>query len=165
MYFNNDSFFTLSEKSGPQLEEFIEEEKILELIEFCLNIFLLQNFVKMDNFNNNYNQEDIYIIYQESYMVLQKLYENLILKLLYNENYNKSNNKEKNNEAIDKFINDFFIFIQKPKNNEQIINKINDNILLIYKGLYNSISIIINLLYKNEDSSQEGPQIYNFEKH
>ena len=163
MYFNNDSFFTLSEKSGPQLEEFIEEEKILELIEFCLNIFLLQNFVKMDNFNNNYNQEDIYIIYQESYMVLQKLYENLILKLLYNENYNKSNNKEKSNEAIDKFINDFFIFIQKPKNNEQIINKINDNILLIYKGLYNSISIIINLLYKNEDSSQEGPQIYNFE--
>ena len=163
MYFNNDSFFTLSEKSGPQLEEFIEEEKILELIEFCLNIFLLQNFVKMDNFNNNYNQEDIYIIYQESYMVLQKLYENLILKLLYNENYNKSNNKEKSNEAIDKFINDFFIFIQKPKNNEQIINKINDNILLIYKGLYNSISTIINLLYKNEDSSQEGPQIYNFE--
>ena len=163
MYFNNDSFFALSEKSGPELEEFIEEEKILELIEFCLNIFMLQNFVKMDNFSNNYNQEDIYIIYQESYMVLQKLYENLILKLLYNENYNKLNNKEKNNETIDKFINDFFIFIQKPKNNEQIIDKINDNMLSIYKGLYNSINIIINLIYKNEDSSQEGPQIYNFE--
>ena len=119
MYFNNDSFFALSEKSGPELEEFIEEEKILELIEFCLNIFLLQNFVKMDNFSNNYNQEDIYIIYQESYIVLQKLYENLILKLLYNENYNKLNNKEKNNETIDKFINDFSFLFKSQK----IMNK------------------------------------------
>ena len=163
IYFNNDSFFALSEKSGPELEEFIEEEKILELIEFCLNIFLLQNFVKMDNFNNNSNQEDIYLIYQESYIVLQKLYENLILKLLFNENYNKINNKEKINETIDKFINDFFIFIQKPKNNEKIINKINDNMISIYEGLYNSINIIMNLLNNNEDLSQEEPQLYNYE--
>ena len=34
VYFNNDSFFTFSQKTSEELDEFIEEEKILELIEF-----------------------------------------------------------------------------------------------------------------------------------
>ena len=45
VYFNNDSFFTLSQKTSEELDEFIEEEKILELIEFSLIIFLLQYFI------------------------------------------------------------------------------------------------------------------------
>jgi hypothetical protein len=98
-YFNNDSFFTLSQKTSEELDDFIEEEKILELIEFSLIIFLLQYFIRNNNNNSNCNslnssttkdntndnnnvsnsEEDIIKIFQESYLVLQKIYENLIL--------------------------------------------------------------------------------------
>ena len=54
-YFNNDSFFTLSQKTSEELDDFIEEEKILELIEFSLIIFLLQYFIRNNNNNNNCN--------------------------------------------------------------------------------------------------------------
>jgi hypothetical protein len=162
-YFNNDSFFTLSQKTSEELDDFIEEEKILELIEFSLIIFLLQYFIRNNNNNSNCNslnssttkdntndnnnvsnsEEDIIKIFQESYLVLQKIYENLILELLFNENFNKSQKNENKNEICEKYINEFFIFMQKPKNNEQIINKINENIYLIIKGLSKSIKIIL----------------------
>ena len=206
IYFNNDSFFSLNQKVTPIIEEFIEEEKILELIEFSLIIFLLQHFIKNndhndnDNENNNCNEnndnnnninnnnttsnnnndnnkvienspnffeEDINTIFQECCLILQKLYENLILKLLFDENYNKLNKIEIKNEISEKYINEFFIFMQKPKNNEQIINKINDNINIIIKGLYNSIQLIINYLKitnnKLEEASKEDPELLNFE--
>ena len=174
IYFNNDSFFSLNQKVPPLLEEFIEEEKILELIEFSNIIFLLQYFIKNDNndkdINNNENlpyEEDINTIFQECYLILQKLYENLILKMLFNENYNKIKKNENKNEISEKYINEFFIFMQKPKNNEQIINKINDNNTIIIKGLFNSIQIIINYLKitnnKLEEASKEDPELLNFE--
>ena len=72
IYFNNDSFFTLTQKTTEELDDFIEEEKILELIEFSLIIFQLHFFIK----NNNDNEENIIKIFQESYLVLQKIYEN-----------------------------------------------------------------------------------------
>ena len=203
IYFNNDSFFSLNKKVTQSLEEFIEEEKILELIEFSLIIFLLQHFIKniniqddisnennnneisnnIDNSNSNNNnsnnniinenstnlalEEEINTIFQECYLILQKLYENLILKLLFNENLNKINKVENRNEICEKYINEFFIFMQKPKSNEEIINKINDNISIIIKGLYNSIQIIINYLKitnnKLEEASKEDPELLNFE--
>ena len=193
IYFNNDSFFSLNKKVSTLLEEFIEEEKILELIEFSLIIFLLKHFIKSKNFqnensnNNNNNEknkndnnktinddknfssldENINTIFQECYLILQKLYENLILKLLFNENFNKINKIENKNEIIERYINEFFIFMQKPKSNEQIINKINDNISTIIKSLYNSIKIIINYLKitnnKLEEESKEDPELLNFE--
>ena len=193
IYFNNDSFFSLNKKVSPLLEEFIEEEKILELIEFSLIIFLLQHFIKnnknneeegnnMENNKNNNNvknnaindnknnlslEENINSIFQECFLILQKLYENLILKLLFNENYNKLKKIENKNEICEKYINEFFIFMQKPKNNEQIINKINDNISTIIKCLFNSIQIIINYLKitnnKLEEASKEDPELLNFE--
>ena len=174
IYFNNDSFFSLNQKVSPLLEEFIEEEKILELIEFSNIIFLLQYFIKNDNndkdINNNENlpyEEDINTIFQECYLILQKLYENLILKMLFNENDNKKKKIENKNEISEKYINEFFIFMQKPKNNEQIINKINDNNTIIIKGLFNSIQIIINYLKitnnKLEEASKEDPELLNFE--
>ena len=207
IYFNNDSFFSLNKKVPPHLEEFIEEEKILELIEFSLIIFLLQHFIKYNdnvdndntnngnestNINSNENtnnniinnnninnnivngnstnlnfEEDINSIFQECYLILQKLYENLILKLLFDENFNKLKKIDIKNEISEKYINEFFIFMQKPKNNEQIINKINDNINIIIKGLYNSIQIIINYLKitnnKLEEASKEDPELLNFE--
>ena len=183
IYFNNDSFFSLNQKVAPLLEEFIEEEKILELIEFSLIIFLLQHFLKNENIinennidNNNGNdivneisekEEDIISVFNDSYLVLQKLYENLILKMLFNENINKLKKIEDKNEICEKYINEFFIFVQKPKNYEEIINKINDNISIIIKGLYNSTQIIINYLKetnnKLEEASKEDPELLNFE--
>ena len=177
IYFNNDSFFSLNQKVPPLIEEFIEEEKILELIEFSNIIFLLQYFIKNDennNINNNNEnnlsqayEEDINTIFQECYLILQKLYENLILQLLFNENYNKLKKIDNKNEISEKYINEFFIFMQKPKNNEQIINKINENNTIIIKGLYNTIQIIINYLKvtntKLEEASKEDPELLNFE--
>jgi len=182
IYFNNDSFFSLNQKVTPILEEFIEEEKILELIEFSLIIFLLQHFIKTENNIENENgngngndirneiwenEEGIISVFNDSYLVMQKLYENLILKMLFNENINKVKNLEDKNEICEKYINEFFIFVQKPKNCEEIINKINDNISMIIKGLYNSTQIIINYLKetnnKLEEASKEDPELLNFE--
>ena len=180
VYFNNDSFFTLNQKTSEELDQFIEEEKILELIEFSIIIFLLQHFVKnnnnslnnktKDDANNNINpntDEDIIKIFQESYLVLQKIYENLILELLFNENFNKSQTNENKNEICEKYINEFFIFMQKPKSNEQIINKINENIYLIIKGLSKSITIILENVkssgIKLDEAYKEDPELINFE--
>ena len=180
VYFNNDSFFTLNQKTSEELDQFIEEEKILELIEFSIIIFLLQHFVKnnnnslnnktKDDANNNINpntDEDIIKIFQESYLVLQKIYENLILELLFNENFNKSQTNEIKNEICEKYINEFFIFMQKPKNNEQIINKINENIYQIIKGLSKSITIILENVkssgIKLDEAYKEDPELINFE--
>ena len=186
IYFNNDSFFSLNQKSPEELEEFIEEEKILELIEFSIIIFLLQYFIK--NNNNNYNnnslnnnttkdntndnnvsnsEEEIIQIFQESYLVLQKIYENLILQLLFNENFNKAKKSEDKNEICEKYINEFFIFTQKPKSNEQIINKINENIYLIIKGLFKSVKLILEYLklsgIKFDEANKEDPELIKFE--
>ena len=182
IFFNNDSFFSLTEKVPPLLEEFIEEEKIFELIEFSLIIFLLQHFIRYENNinevnrNNNgnniinemaNNEEGIINIFNECYLVLQKLYENIILKMLFNENINKIKKVEEKNEICEKYINEFFIFVQKPKNNDEIINKINDNITKIIKGLYNSIQIILIYLKssnnKLEEASKEDPELLNIE--
>ena len=186
IYFNNDSFFSLNQKSPEEIEEFIEEEKILELIEFSLIIFLLQYFIKNNNnnfINNSLNnnttkdntndnnisnsEEEIIQIFQECYLVLQKIYENLILQLLFNENFNKAKKSEDKNEICEKYINEFFIFIQKPKSNEQIINKINENIYLIIKGLFKSIKLILEYLklsgIKFDEANKQDPQLINFE--
>ena len=177
IYFNNDSFFSLNQKTTEELEQFVEQEKIVELIDFSIIIFLLQYFIKNNNSNtnstkdnsndNNASEEDIINIFQECYWVLQKLYENVILKLLFNENYNKSKKTENSNEICEKYINEFFIFMKKPQNNEQIIQKINENIYLIIKGLYKSIKIIRNYLkmtnIKFEEASKEDPELLKFE--
>ena len=180
IYFNNDSFFTLTQKTTEELDDFIEEEKILELIEFSLIIYQLHYFIKNnnkensdDNNNDNNqindinNEENIIKIFQESYLVLQKIYENLILKLLFNENFNKKQKSENRNEICEKYINEFFIFMQKPKNNEQIINKINENIYLIIKGLSKSIKIILENIkssgIKLDEAYKEDPELINIE--
>ena len=180
IYFNNDSFFSLSQKTTEELEQFIDEEKIVELIDFSIIIFLLQYFIKSSNSNTNStkdnsndnndnttSEENIINIFQECYWVLQKLYENLILKLLFNENYNKSKKAENVNEICEKYINEFFIFVKKPQNNEQIIKKINENIYLIIKGLYKSIKIIINYLklsnIKFGEINKDDPELLKFE--
>ena len=180
IYFNNDSFFTLTQKTTEELDDFIEEEKILELIEFSLIIYQLHYFIKNnkeentdDNSNDNNhindinNEDNIIKIFQESYLVLQKIYENLILKLLFNENFNKKQKSENRNEICEKYINEFFIFMQKPKNNEQIINKINENIYLIIKGLSKSIKIILENIkssgIKLDEAYKEDPELINIE--
>lgn len=176
----------MNQKSPEEIEEFIEEEKILELIEFSLIIFLLQYFIKNNNnnfINNSLNnnttkdntndnnisnsEEEIIQIFQECYLVLQKIYENLILQLLFNENFNKAKKSEDKNEICEKYINEFFIFTQKPKSNEQIINKINENIYLIIKGLFKSIKLILEYLklsgIKFDEANKQDPQLINFE--
>ena len=80
IYFNNDSFFSLSQKTTEELEQFIDEEKIVELIDFSIIIFLLQYFIKSSNSNTNStkdnsndnndnttSEENIINIFQECY--------------------------------------------------------------------------------------------------
>ena len=130
----------------------------------------LNNNTTKDNTNDinmSNSEEEVIQIFQECYLVLQKIYENLILQLLFNENFNKAKKNEDKNEICEKYINEFFIFTQKPKNNEQIINKINENIYLIIKGLSKSIKLILEYLklsgIKFDEANKENPELIKFE--
>ena len=175
IYFNNDSFFTLNKKVDDDVEEFIEQEKIFELIEFSIVIFLLYFSIKNNITENNNSENDgdegggnklyekeINNIFHNSFFILQKLYENIILKLLFNENYNKQNKIISKNEISEKCINEFYIFTQKPKNNLQIIAKINDNIAQIIKGLNNCNKIILNYIKSTNAQIEENKEIKEF---
>ena len=130
----------------------------------------LNNNTTKDNTNDinmSNSEEEVIQIFQECYLVLQKIYENLILQLLFNKNFNKAKKNEDKNEICEKYINEFFIFTQKPKNNEQIINKINENIYLIIKSLSKSIKLILEYLklsgIKFDEANKENPELIKFE--
>ena len=84
-----------------KVEEFLEEEKCCEIIEFCLILFILHLImgVKIKH-TEVINDEDMESIYGEVCFVLNKLRENIMLHLLYNENYKNENDKIKNNNNI-----------------------------------------------------------------
>ena len=147
--------------------EIMEELKIFEIIEFSLLIFLFQIILEVKiEYLDNFNEDDIIIIYQDSYLALQKLYEIIILILLINENNNnKKNNKEQNLDNISfeslcsKYIKEFYKFEDKPNSNEDIINIINENITSILKILFNSCNILFGYLisFKKNSGNLEFP--------
>ena len=127
----------------------MEELKIFEIIELSLIIFILHIILEVKiEYIDNFNEDDILIVYQDAYLVIQKLYEIIILMLLLNER-----NNYKKDAKISESINEFYKFDPKPKNNEQIINTINENISLILKLLLNSVYILFdNLIVFKKDS-------------
>jgi len=104
------------------------------------------------------NDEDMEVIYGEACFVLDKLRENVMLKLLFNENYknemekvkNKNiiNNENKNNgnnisfeSVCSKYIKKYFKDTKKSQKN--IINTLNNNLEIIFQRLYNAINILL----------------------
>ena len=141
-----------------KVEEFLEEEKCCEIIEFCLILFILHLImgVKIKH-TEVINDEDMESIYGEVCFVLNKLRENIMLHLLYNENYKNENDKIKNNNNINndkkirsnisfetvcvRYIKDYFKDAKKTQKN--ILNDLNNNLEIIFQRLYNAINILL----------------------
>lgn len=172
-FFNHISVFELHKRANYALSKFIEDEKICELINFNILLFLFDNVFKQDEKKYNFlNDNTINIIYQNCYFILKKLYTNLMLKLLYNDIYIKENNKYKstenilykagNNSTFDinnymlqneasfeilcfKYVKEFFKDNIKLKN-QNIIENINYNLREAYKCLSELVNIILTAL-------------------
>ena len=137
------------------IPEIMEELKIVEIIELSLILFILHIILEVKiEYIDNFNEDDILIIYQDVYLIIQKLYEIIILMLLLNER-----NNYKKDAKISESINEFYKFDPKPKNNEQIINIINENISLILKLLFNSVYILFEnlIIFKKDSGNLEYP--------
>ena len=165
---NNNNTNNTNNTYNNSILEIMEELKIFEIVDFSLIIFIFHIILEAKiEYLDNYNEDDILIIYQDSYLVLQKLYEIIILMLLLNENNNnkKNNNKEKDLENISfeslcsKYIREFYKFEHKPINYEEIINKINENISSILKKLFNSCNTLFGylILFKKDSGNLEFP--------
>ena len=143
--------------------EIMEELKIFEIVEFSLVLFILHIILEAKiEYMDSFNEDDILIIYQDSYLALQKLYEIIILMLLFNEKNSKNLNLNNNisfESLCSKYIKEYYKFDPKPNSNEEIINKINENIFLCLKILFNSCNILfVNLiLFKKESGNLEFP--------
>ena len=140
------------------LDAFIEEEKCCEIIEFHLILFILHIMFGIKiQYIELITDEDKENIYAEICFVLHKMLENIMLKLLYNENNNKNgnNNKKKQiNIIIDtknsnisyesvcsRYVKDYFQDIKKPQN--KIILELNNNLKIIFQRLYNAVEILL----------------------
>ena len=139
-----------------KIDEFLDEEKCCEIIEFGLILFIVHLlFGAKIQYTELINDEDIEILYGEICFVLHKMIENVMLKLLFNENYNKSNakNEKKENEKknsnnsisfesiCSRYVKDYFKGEEKSQN--KIISDLNTNLSIIFQRLYNSINILL----------------------
>ena len=184
--FNN--YIQISKK----VDEFMEEEKCCEIIEFSLILFILHlMFGAKIQYTEFVNDEDMEIIYGEICFVLHKMIENIMLKLLYNENYNKNNinnsinnkkEKNKNNKSnsisfesvCSRYVKDYFKGAEKTQN--KIINELNSNLSIIFQRLYNAVNILmlnftkVKIYTNNTDNPDEiesyflGLLDYNFQQ-
>ena len=179
-FFNHDSVFDLIQQRNDNyfndiLISYLDQLKIFEFIEMDLILFIMHiiSEIKIE-YIDNFSEDDIFIIYKDSLLVLQKFYEIIILIILYNDLYNKKDinnadindeNKNINKDSISfeslclKYVKDFFKFSQKPNNLEKIIEKINENTSLINKSLFNSTIILYGnlVLFKNYSNNIENP--------
>ncbi len=74
--------------------EFLDQLKIFENVELSLILFIMHIILEAKiEFMDSFNEDDILSIYHDSYSVIQKLYEIIILMILFNDNYNNSNKK------------------------------------------------------------------------
>ena len=163
-YFSlHESIFSKKYKSGiipnpmiKKVDEFLEEEKCCEIVEFTIILFILHLIMGAKIKHTEYiNDEDMESIYGEACFVLDKLRENIMLKLLYNENFNNENekkiniinNNKKNSNNISfesvcsRYIKDYFK--DGNKTQKSIINDLNNNLEIIFQRLYNAINILL----------------------
>ena len=162
------SMFDIKENDGNNnIQETMEELKIFEIVQLNFVLFILHIILeaKMD-FIDNFNEDDILIVYQESYLALQKLYEIIILMLLFNEYNSKSNSNSisnTNNNSLEnlcsQYVQEYYKFEQKPTNIEEIIYKINENIFSTLKILFNCCNILFGnlILFKKDSGNLEFP--------
>ena len=156
------------------LAEFLDELKIFEIVELSFILFIMHIILEAKiEYLDNFNEDDILTIYHDSYSVVKKLYEIIILIVLFNDNYKNQNKKkadesksnDKNSNSISfeslclKYANDFYKFLQRPNNNEQILNKINENISSINKKIFNACTVLFGnlILFKNDSGNLESP--------
>ena len=183
-FFNHDSVFDLIQQRNDNyfndiLISYLDQLKIFEFIEMDLILFIMHiiSEIKIE-YIDNFSEDDIFIIYKDSLLVLQKFYEIIILIILSNDLYNKKNaktgdmsdenkNKNDNKDSISfetlclKYVKDFYKFSQKPNDLEKIIEKINENVSIINKSLFNSTIILYGnlVLFKNYSNNIENPDI------
>ena len=183
-FFNHDSVFDLIQQRNDNyfndiLISYLDQLKIFEFIEMDLILFIMHiiSEIKIE-YIDNFSEDDIFIIYKDCLLVLQKFYEIIILIILSNDLYNKKNvktedmsdenkNKNDNKDSISfeslclKYVKDFFKFSQKPNDLEKIVEKINENVSVINKSLFNSTIILYGnlVLFKNYSNNIENPDI------
>ena len=179
---NNDiieNIFNNNLQISKKVDEFMEEEKCCEVIEFSLILFIMHlMFGAKIQYTEFVNDEDMEIIYGEICFVLHKIIENIMLKLLYNENYNKNNNsinnkkeKNKNNQSnsisfesvCNRYVKDYFKGVEKTQT--KIINELNSNLSIIFQRLYNAVNILmLNFtkvkIYTNNTDNPDGIDSY-----
>ena len=177
---NHDSVFDLISQNNNDINNnnilipFLDQLKIFEYIEMNLVLFIMNiiSEIKIE-YIDNFNEDDIFIIYKDCFSVLQKFYEIIILIILYNDLYNKKKfskkiseeNKNINKDSISfetlclKYVKDFFKFSQKPNDIEKIVIKINEDVSLINKCLFNSCVILYGnlILFKKYSNNLDSP--------
>ena len=141
-----------------KIDDFFEEEKCCEICEFSLILFILHLIMGAKIKHTEFiNDEDMESIYGEACFVLDKLRENIMLKLLYNDNYKNENNKNSNiintnsdiksgnnisfESVCNRYIKEYFKGIKKTQKN--IITDLNNNLEIIFQRLYNAINILL----------------------
>ena len=141
-----------------KIDDFFEEEKCCEICEFSLILFILHLIMGAKIKHTEFiNDEDMESIYGEACFVLDKLRENIMLKLLYNDNYKNENNKNCNiintnsdiksgnnisfESVCNRYIKEYFKGIKKTQKN--IITDLNNNLEIIFQRLYNAINILL----------------------
>ena len=144
------------------ISEIMEELKIFEVVELSMVLFLLHIILEARiEYMDSFNEDDILIVYQDSYLALQKLYEIVILILLLDDKNNELNFS--NNPYIglcDKYIQEFYKYELKPNNEQAIIEQINDNIFSSLKILFNCCNILYGnlILFKKDSGNLEFPE-------
>ena len=161
-FFLHESIFSKKNKSNlipnsiyKKIEEFTDEEKCCEIIEFCLILFILHlvTGAKIKH-SELIDDQDLESVYGEICFVFEKLRENIMLKLLYNENYKNENKKKdsiNNNNKINtnisfesvcsRYIKEYFKDTKKTQ--KSIINDLNNNLEIIFQRLYNATNILL----------------------
>ena len=180
---NHDSIFDLIlQKNNDYFNEilisYLDQLKIYEYIEMNLILFIMHiiSEIKIE-YIDNFSEDDIFIIYKDCLLVLQKFYEIIILIILYNDlnkkdikeddmnNENKNKNINKDSISFEslclKYVKDFFKISQKPNDLQKIIEKINENVSLINKSLFNSTIILYGnlVLFKNYSNNFDNPDL------
>ena len=161
-FYSHSSINETKIQTAPPLSEFLEQEKICEFIEFSLILFIMHIILEVKlELIDLIEENELISVYQEILSVMKKIYENVMLKLLFNDIYNTTNNNNNNNNnkktnkptnlnnsisfesLCKKYVDAYFKLNNKLKPN-QIIEKLNENLEIIVENLYSAV----NILYK-----------------
>ena len=177
-YIKSESIFAplIMDNNSNSYIQLLLKQKENEEVLLTIFIFLMQNILNI-NFKccKSIPKETIDTIYQEIKYLLNKIYESIILIILYNFNLTKNskNNINKNKVSFDNLYSNYFKKYYKnilTLSNEEIILKLNEIQNIFQEKLSFRTEMIINLLYEingydiEKFSNEFLIQLYNFEK-